>query len=118
LSHEVQDGAPCLLNSFSERNLDTDGSRLSLSLCPQFLSEELYVNASLASVQHAIKVMKAESKLPCYRVMHVIGRLPKICHWWKVSLPQGATLRGDPAQGEITAMQPCCLAGRAQGRLT
>lgn len=35
-----------------------------------------------------------------------------------VSLLQGATSRGQPASGEITAMQPHCLAGRAQRRLT
>lgn len=34
------------------------------------------------------------------------------------SLPQEASLRGFPAQGEITAIQQCCLAGRAERRLT
>lgn len=34
----------------------------------------------------------------------------------KVSVPQGAALRGVPAQEEIAVMQPCCL-GKAQRRL-
>lgn len=33
-------------------------------------------------------------------------------------MPQRAALRDVPAQGEITAMQPQCPAGRAQGMLT
>jgi len=75
------------------------------------------MNVSLASIQHAIKVTKAKSKL-YYRVVCSICHLPKICRWWKLSLLQGATLRDIVAQGEITAMQPHCLEGRVQRKLT
>lgn len=36
----------------------------------------------------------------------------------KCSLIRGAALRGFTAKGEIMAMQPCCVAGGSQGRLT
>lgn len=36
LSHELQRGLPCLLNSSSERSLGSGGANLSLSLCQQF----------------------------------------------------------------------------------
>lgn len=36
----------------------------------------------------------------------------------KASLPLRTTLKGVPAPGEITAVQPSCLAGRAPGQFT
>jgi len=117
-SHEVQSGPSCFLNSFSERSLGVAGSRLSLILDQLFMSKGLYMNVSLASIQHAIKITKAKSKLSYWRVMCDIGRLPKNCCWWKIPQPPGATLRGVPVQGEITGVQPRCLTGRAQRRFT
>ena len=118
LSHEVQNVPPCFLNSISEGNVRASGSRLSPRLDQCFVSKGLHMNVSLASIQHTIKVIKAKSKLSRYRVMHDVGRLPKICHWWKISLLWGATLNGVPVQGQITTIQPPCPAGRAQRRLT
>jgi len=58
---------PRFLNSFSERSLRAAGSRPSPRLGPQFMSTGLHMNVSLASIQHAIKVIRAKSKLPYYR---------------------------------------------------
>jgi len=62
----------------------------------------LYMNVQF-SISYQSKI-----ELSYYRVMHNIGRLPKICHWWKIS-----ALRSVPG-----GAHPRCLAGRAQRRLT
>jgi len=51
------------LNSFLERSLGDAGSKLHLRLDQRFLSKELYMHISLASVQQAIEATKAKSSL-------------------------------------------------------
>jgi len=59
---------PPFLNSCSERSLGAAGSRPSPRLGQRFVSTGLHMKVSWASVQHAIKVIRAKSTLPYYRV--------------------------------------------------
>ena len=85
---------PPFLNSCSERSLGAAGSRPSPRLGQRFVSTGLHMKVSWASVQHAIKVIRAKSTLPYYRVRHDTGRLPKLSRWWKISLPRGVYPEG------------------------
>ena len=63
LSHEVQSGLPCFLNSFSERSLSVARSKPSLRLGQRFMSKGLYMQCFISinsacnqSYQDKIKV--------------------------------------------------------------
>lgn len=51
-------------------------------------------------------------------ILTEIGLIQRSAVSSEVPLPQEVTLRGVPAQEEITTMQPCYLAWRAQRRPT
>jgi len=52
-SHKVQNGPTYFLNSFSERSLHADGSRLTLTLYQWFISKALYMCSSSLRFIHS-----------------------------------------------------------------